>query len=242
MLESVQEIRRQYSEEIMALEWFFTILFTMEYGLRVYSARRRWHYIKSFYGIIDFIAVMPTYLTLMVAGTHYVMVVRGLRLLRVFRVLKLTHFLGEAETLKRALKNSIPKITIFIGTIVTVIFIIGASMYMIEGPENGFTSIPMSVYWAIVTLTTVGYGDIVPQTVVGKALASMLMILGYGIIAVPTGIMSSEISRADAEKLKHDYSPKNLSLVRRHRAGEFCNPCNSLNVSLKNDSHKPSAK
>lgn len=232
MLESVQDIRRQYSEELIAIEWAFTILFTVEYGLRIYSARRRWHYIRSFYGIIDFIAIIPTYLTLLVAGAQYVMVVRGLRLLRIFRILKLAHFLGEAETLKRALKNSVAKITIFIGAIVIVIFIIAATMYMIEGPENGFTSIPMSVYWAIVTLTTVGYGDIVPQTVVGKALASMLMILGYGIIAVPTGIMSSEITKADAEQIRQGNSRKNPSPAKRPPAGKVCNTCKPHIVNL----------
>lgn len=197
-LESVEWITVKYNTEIKTAEWFFTIIFTIEYGLRIYCAPRRWRYIKSFYGLIDFVSILPTYLSLFVAGTQYAMVIRSLRLLRVFRVLKLTHFLGEAEVLRRAMRESAAKIIVFIGVVVTLVFIVGSLMYLIEGPENGFTSIPTSVYWAVVTLTTVGYGDIAPQTVAGQTLATIVMIMGYGIIAVPTGIVSVEMSRADA--------------------------------------------
>ena len=196
-LESVQWIMVKYNGIIKAAEWFFTAIFTVEYALRIYCAPRRLRYVLSFYGLIDFVSILPTFLSLFVAGTQYAMVIRSLRLLRVFRVLKLTHFLGEAEVLRKALHQSAAKIIVFIGVVVTLVFIVGSLMYLIEGPENGFTSIPTSVYWAVVTLTTVGYGDIAPQTVVGQSLATIVMILGYGIIAVPTGIVSAEMSRAD---------------------------------------------
>ncbi len=197
-LESVQWIMVEYNFAIKAAEWFFTIIFTVEYILRIYCAPRRRHYITSFYGLIDLVSILPTYLSLFVAGTQYAMVIRSLRLLRVFRVLKLTHFLGEAEVLRKAMRESAAKIIVFIGVVVTLVFIVGSLMYLIEGPEHGFTSIPTSVYWAVVTLTTVGYGDIAPQTVAGQTLATIVMIMGYGIIAVPTGIVSVEMSRADA--------------------------------------------
>ncbi|MEM9834169.1 MAG: ion transporter [Bacteroidota bacterium] len=202
MLESVQQYSDNYGEYIRIGEYIFTALFTIEYAVRIYCAPRRWKYITSFYGIIDLISILPTFLSILVEGSQYALVIRGLRLLRVFRVLKLTHFLGEAEVLRKALRQSIAKITVFIGAVLVLIFIVGSSMYLIEGPENGFTSIPVSVYWAIVTLTTVGYGDIAPQTVAGQTLASVVMILGYGIIAVPTGIVSVELSRADTKHLE----------------------------------------
>lgn len=202
MLESVSRFSSEYGQTIRTLEWVFTVMFTIEYVLRIYCARRRMGYILSFYGIVDLISIIPTYLSLIVVGTQYVLMIRILRLLRVFRVLKLYHFLGEAEVLGKALRQSAAKITVFIGTVVTLIFIVGSLMYLIEGPENGFTSIPVSIYWAIVTLTTVGYGDIAPQTIAGQTLASVVMILGYGIIAVPTGIVSVEISKADTKMRK----------------------------------------
>jgi len=203
MLESVQHLSDQYGEQIRLGEYFFTALFTVEYAVRIYCAPNRWKYITSFYGIIDLISILPTFVSILIEGSQYALVIRALRLLRVFRVLKLTHFLGEAEVLQKALRQSIAKITVFIGVVLVLIFIVGSSMYLIEGPENGFTSIPVSVYWAIVTLTTVGYGDIAPQTIAGQTLASVVMILGYGIIAVPTGIVSVELSRADTDHLSH---------------------------------------
>ena len=219
-LESVEWIMEKYSTAIKTAEWFFTIIFTIEYALRVYCAPRRWRYIKSFYGLIDLASILPTYLSLFVAGTQYAMVIRSLRLLRVFRVLKLTHFLGEAEVLRKAMRESAAKIIVFIGVVVTLVFIVGSLMYLIEGPEHGFTSIPTSVYWAVVTLTTVGYGDIAPQTVAGQTLATIVMIMGYGIIAVPTGIVSVEMSRADAAAKAATSPPqqKHTSVSQRHSA------------------------
>jgi len=216
MLESVSSISQHYGSTIRTMEWLFTIIFTIEYLLRIYCAPKRKAYILSFYGIVDLISIIPTYLSLVVVGTQYVLMIRSLRLLRVFRVLKLYHFLGEAEVLGKALRQSAAKITVFLGTVVTLIFIVGSLMYLIEGPENGFTSIPVSIYWAIVTLTTVGYGDIAPQTIAGQTLASVVMILGYGIIAVPTGIVSVEISKADSRRNK-EQTKVNLGNVQRER-------------------------
>jgi voltage-gated potassium channel len=198
-LETVAEVRAVYGAQLRALEWLFTILFTVEYLLRLFAVGRAWRYAGSFYGVVDLLAIVPTYLSLAVAGTQSLIVIRALRLLRVFRVLKLVRFVGEARMLHAALRASSRKIIVFLGGVLTVVLIVGALMYLIEGAENGFTSIPQSVYWAIVTMTTVGYGDVAPQTVVGKMLASAVMILGYGIIAVPTGIVTVEIAGA----LKH---------------------------------------
>ncbi len=204
MLESVPWIREGYGQTLRVAEWIFTILFTVEYLLRIYVARKPWRYITSFFGVVDLLAVLPGYLSLFLLGSQYLIVVRSLRLLRVFRILKLARFLGEASVLRRALSASMPKITVFLGTVVTLVMIIGSLMYVVEGAENGFTSIPKSIYWAIVTLTTVGYGDISPQTPLGQTLSAFVMIIGYGIIAVPTGIVTSELSKVDNE----DRGPK----------------------------------
>jgi voltage-gated potassium channel len=198
-LETVPEVRAIYGAQLRAVEWLFTILFTIEYVLRLICVSRAWRYAGSFFGVVDLLAIAPTYLSLLVAGTQSLIVIRALRLLRVFRVLKLVHFVGEARMLHAALRASSRKIIVFLGGVLSVVLIVGALMYLVEGAENGFTSIPQSVYWAIVTMTTVGYGDVAPQTVLGKVLASAVMILGYGIIAVPTGIVTVEISSA----LKH---------------------------------------
>ena len=199
ILESVDAVRAEYGPILYLLEWFFTICFTVEYVLRIISAGYPRRYIFSFFGIIDLLAIIPTYLSVLYTGTRFLLVIRSLRLLRMFRVLKLGRYLGEAETLQRALRNSMYKITVFIGAVLTVVVIVGTLMYLIEGPENGYTSIPVSMYWAIVTLTTVGFGDITPHTPLGQFFATLLMLLGYGIIAVPTGIVSSELNKADKE-------------------------------------------
>ena len=193
-LESISKLRSSYGDIFYYLEWFFTILFSVEYILRIISTKKPFGYIFSFYGIIDVLAILPTYLSLVIAGSHYLLVIRILRLLRVFRILKLTHMIRQATILKRALIASRGKIAVFLFAVLTLIVIIGAVMYVIEGPENGFTSIPFSMYWAIVTMTTVGYGDISPQTTIGQIFASFVMIMGYAIIAVPTGIVSVEIA------------------------------------------------
>ncbi len=195
-LESVAAIRAAWGPELRVAEWVFTILFSIEYLLRLLCVGRPAAYARSFYGVVDLLAVVPTYLSLAIAGTQSLLVIRALRLLRVFRVFKLAHLLTEAATLRAALRASIPKITVFLGTVLTAVLIVGAAMYLIEGEQSGFTSIPRAVYWAIVTMTTVGYGDIAPQTVPGQTLAAALMVLGYAIIAVPTGIVTVEISRA----------------------------------------------
>lgn len=194
ILESVPSIRAEYGGVLRAAEWVFTLLFTVEYVLRLATARNPRRYALSFFGFVDLLAVMPTYVSLVWTGTQSLVVVRGLRLLRVFRVLKLAQYLGEARALGQALRRSRPKITVFLLAVVTVVLVVGALMYLIEGEKNGFSSIPVSMYWAIVTMTTVGYGDIAPKTVPGRLLASALMILGYGIIAVPTGIVSVELA------------------------------------------------
>ena len=196
MLDSVTWVNAGFGEWLYMIEWLFTILFTVEYALRLYSVRRPLRYALSFYGLVDLVAVIPTYLSLLIAGTQSLLVVRALRLLRIFRVLKLAQYLGEANVLMTALRASRAKMTVFLGAVLTIVLIMGAAMYLIEGEEHGFTSIPTSMYWAIVTMTTVGYGDITPTTAIGQTLSAMLMILGYGIIAVPTGIVSAELVRA----------------------------------------------
>jgi voltage-gated potassium channel len=196
MLDTVESYSARYGEILIALEWIFTGLFTVEYVLRLLTAPSAGRYARSFYGLVDLSAVLPSYLSLLFPAGRFLLVVRGLRVLRVFRVLKLVEYVGEAAVLGRALRASRVKITVFLVSVLTVVLIVGAAMYLVEGPESGFTSIPRAAYWAIVTLTTVGYGDIAPQSSVGQALASLVMILGYGIIAVPTGIVTVELGRA----------------------------------------------
>ncbi len=194
-LESVESLDAQYGQFFRRAEWVITALFTVEYLLRIYCCAIPRRYIFSFFGIIDLLSVLPSYISLLFAGTHYLVVVRTIRLLRVFRVLKMSRYIGEANILMSALRASQPKITVFLGSVISIVVIVGALMHMIEGPEHGFTSIPRGMYWAVVTLTTVGYGNITPQTVPGQMLATILMICGYGIIAVPTGIVTAELTR-----------------------------------------------
>ena len=195
MLESVASIRREYGGVLQAVEWTLTVAFTIEYVLRLVAVDRPWHYARSLFGLADFLAVVPTYLALVLPAAQGLMVIRAIRLLRVFRILKLAHFLDEAQQLVLALRASRRKITVFLGAVVTIVVIMGALMYLVEGEEHGFTSIPTSMYWAVVTMTTVGYGDVAPRTPLGQLLASVLMILGYAIIAVPTGIVSVELAK-----------------------------------------------
>ena len=193
MFESVAEIRNEHGHLLNVIEWIFTILFTMEYGLRIISLGQPWRYIRSFYGLVDLIAILPTYISMIVPGSQYLMVIRVLRLLRIFRVLKLAQYLNEAEYLLKAMRASARKISVFLFAILTLVLIFGSLMYIIEGNEGGFTSIGVSCYWAITTLTTVGYGDLSPQSPLGRAVASIIMIMGYGVIAVPTGIVTAEL-------------------------------------------------
>ncbi|MEO0557162.1 MAG: ion transporter [Bacteroidota bacterium] len=200
MLESVDSIRAEYANVLYTLEWVFTVVFTLEYIVRIAIVKRPWHYARSFFGVIDLISILPTYLSVFIPGAQVLLSVRILRVLRVFRVLKLAHYLDESNQLGRALLASRRKISIFIFVVITVVTVMGSLMYLIEGGENGFDSIPRSVYWAVVTLTTVGYGDISPQTPLGQTLALLIMIMGYGIIAVPTGIVTAEIGRDQADR------------------------------------------
>ncbi len=196
VLETVPSLNKSYSSIFYTLEWIFTIIFTLEYLVRIYCVRKPKHYIFSFYGIIDLLSIIPTFFSLLFPGSQGLLVIRSIRLLRIFRILKLARYLGEANILLTALKASRIKVTVFIGAVSVIVLIVGALMYLIEGPQYGFVSIPMSAYWAIVTVTTVGFGDITPQTPLGQFLASLLMILGYGFIAVPTGIVSVELANA----------------------------------------------
>lgn len=208
VLESVAGIRARHGPMLRAVEWFFTILFTVEYALRLISVGRPMRYAVSFFGVVDLLAIVPTYLSLAIAGAQSLIVIRALRLLRVFRVMKLVHFVGEARMLGAALRASTRKIVVFLGTVLTLILIIGALMYLIEGEEHGFTNIPESIYWAIVTMTTVGYGDIAPATILGRMLASLVMITGYAIIAVPTGIVTVEMAGARRRQISTQACPQ----------------------------------
>ncbi|WP_419655851.1 ion transport protein [Desulfosarcina variabilis str. Montpellier] len=196
MLDSIANVRFAYGGLLYRIEWFFTLLFTIEYLMRIVCVGRPLHYAISFYGIVDLLAIIPTYLSLILPGSQFLLVIRILRILRIFRILKLVPYLKEAHLLLKALKASGRKIAVFLYTVLTLVVIFGSLMYVIEGEINGFTSIPRSIYWAIVTLTTVGYGDISPQTNIGQSVASIVMILGYAIIAVPTGIVTVEMSHS----------------------------------------------
>lgn len=195
MLDSVDDITAAYGDWLHAAEWFFTVLFTIEYGLRLYASRDPGGYARSFFGLVDLLAILPSYLSLVFPPGRFLLTVRILRVVRIFRVLKLATYVGEAGVLMRALKASRYKITVFLLVVLSIVVIVGSLMFLIEGAENGFTSIPRAIYWAVVTLTTVGYGDIAPRTPVGQLLAMLLMVTGYGIIAVPTGIVTVELNR-----------------------------------------------
>lgn len=196
MLESVESVRTHAATPLKIAEWFFTILFTAEYAVRVWCSPRPWHYARSFFGVVDLLAVMPTYLALFFPGLHAFGVIRIFRLLRLFRVFKLLRYMREASVLAKALRNAQPKIIVFLVTLSGITISLGSLMYLIEGPASGFTSIPKGIYWAIITVTTVGYGDLAPHTVLGQTIASIAMILGYAVIAVPTGIISAEWANA----------------------------------------------
>lgn len=200
VLDSVESVNSEYHEVFYILEWVFTILFTIEYILRLLTLRSPWRYVLSFYGIIDLLAVIPTYLGLLLTGSSAMIILRAVRLLRIFRVLKLVRYLGAERHLLAAFRASIPKITVFLVAVSCIVLISGTVMYRIEGKESGFTSIPVGIYWAVVTLTTVGYGDIAPSTPLGQFISIIIMITGYGIIAVPTGIVTAEITRISLDK------------------------------------------
>ena len=196
VLESIGAVRQHFGHTLRVVEWVLTGVFTVDYLVRLIAVQRPLRYVTSFYGMVDLLSVLPSYLSLIWPGSQSLLVIRSLRLLRIFRVLKLVRFLDEAKVLRTALAASKPKITVFLGAVLTIVLIMGSLMYVLEGPAHGFTSIPRGVYWAVVTLTTVGYGDLYPATDLGRILASVVMIMGYAIIAVPTGIVTVELTSA----------------------------------------------
>ena len=227
MMESVSSIDEKYHDFLNAAEWVITILFSIEYVARVISVKKPSKYIFSFYGIIDLLSTIPKYLSFFFVGSQSLIALRALRLLRVFRILKLTRYIGESTNFIRALKVSRAKIAVFISFVLILCIILGTIMYLVESEESsGFTSIPRSVYWAIVTLTTVGYGDIAPATPLGQFIASIIMILGYGIIAIPTGIVTAEMTRQEKKNLPtNTLSCANCATANHRDDAEFCHHC-----------------
>ena len=229
MLESVYEIRNEYGIELRYIEYFFTTLFTLEYLLRIIAVKRKSSYIFSFYGVIDLLTILPTFLELLIPGGHWFSVIRILRLMRVIRVLKLVGFIQEASVLKNALWSARNKILLFLGMVLVLVTLLGTMVYVVEHGENGFTSIPRSIYWAIVTVTTVGYGDLVPITILGQTIASMIMLIGYAIIAVPTGIIGSELVVAHQQKtITNTQVCQNCNVSEHLDEAKHCNQCGEL--------------
>lgn len=230
MLESVDYIGNNYHDVLNILEWIITILFTFEYIARIICVKKPEAYICSFYGIIDFLSTIPKYLSLFFVGTHSLVAIRALRLLRVFRILKLTRYIGESTNFGRALKRSRVKVAVFLSFVLVLCVILGTLMYLIEGDkDSGFSSIPRGVYWAIVTLTTVGYGDIAPVSALGQSIASLIMILGYGIIAIPTGIVTSEMTKSERNNIpKNTQSCTNCMESYHNDDAQFCHKCGHL--------------
>jgi len=234
MLESVASIDTHYHDFLYFGEWVITIFFTIEYILRIITVKKASNYIFSFYGIIDFLSTIPLYLSFILAGSNALLAVRALRLLRVFRILKITRYMGEANKLNKALRDSKPKILVFLFAVLILSIIAGTIMYLVEGEQSGFVSIPISVYWCIVTLTTVGFGDIAPVTPLGQFIAAIIMIMGYGIIAVPTGIVSAEYASKKTTTLDdpeyihvNTQSCQNCNENNHHDNAEFCHKCGS---------------
>lgn len=224
MAESVRAVSDEYKFLIRALEWGFTVMFTLEYALRIYCAPNRREYITSFYGVIDLVSISPSYLSLILPGANFLLVVRLLRFLRIFRILKLVRYLSEANTLFRSMMLARRKILVFFLSVLVVTTIFGSLMYLVEGPENGFTSIPTSIYWTIVTITTVGYGDIVPQTVLGKFVACLAMLTGYSIIAIPTGIFTAELAQ-EIQRERISSRCWKCGIGGHERDSTFCKSC-----------------
>lgn len=223
-LDSVTELNEAYGDLFFAAEWVFTIIFTLEYLTRIWIHPKPLSYIRSFYGIVDLLSILPTYIAYLLPQANFMMVIRILRVLRIFRILKLMRYLSEANILIRSLKASRRKILIFFCFVITLTTIFGSLMFIIEGPENGFTSIPKSVYWAIVTITTVGYGDISPHTVLGQTIASIVMIIGYSVIAVPTGIITAELA-TEMQRQKGIFSCQNCNKAGHDTDAQHCKFC-----------------
>ena len=226
LVDSVHGIHGAYGPALYLLEWGFTLLFTAEYLLRLYGSARPWRYATSFFGIIDLLAILPTYLSLVLPGAQFLLVIRVLRVLRIFRILKLAHYLSEMAILIEALRQSRRKIQIFLLTVLTLAVVLGSLMYLVEGESRGFTSIPKSIYWTIVTITTVGYGDIRPETTLGQMIAVVVMLLGYAIIAVPTGIVTVELSRVTRERTRPRYC-RRCKAIGHEPDASYCRLCGS---------------
>ena len=225
MLSSVEALYQQYGKLFFYAEWTFTLLFSIEYALRLISVRQPKLYARSFYGVIDLLSILPSYIGLLLPGIKYMLIIRILRLLRIFRIFKLAEYVEEADTLMTALKNSSQKILVFLYTVLTLCIVFGSLLYVVEGSASGFTSIPKSVYWAIVTLTTVGYGDIAPQTPLGQMIAAAIMILGYGIIAVPTGIYSAELIKSYHPSQVSNEACPSCGRIGHDTDADFCKYC-----------------
>ena len=228
ILESIPNVAARFGSPLHMFEWAITIIFTLEYITRIWTHPKPLQYIFSFYGVIDFLAIIPTYLDFILAGAMTLTVIRGLRLLRIFRIMKITRYSKEGRIIVEALKSSRIKILVFLFAVVIVVLVIGSLMYLIEGEASGFTSIPAGIYWAVVTLTTVGYGDITPITLLGKTIASFVMVIGYGVIAVPTGIVTFEIASA----VKHQREIRECEHCGCHAHEADANYCKSCGEKL----------
>ncbi len=243
MLDSIPAVKASIGGFLKAIEWTVTALFTLEYLLRIWTIGRPIKYITSFYGIVDLVALLPTYLSLILVGSQYLIIIRIIRMLRIFRILKLGRFLAASNVLVIAMKESRHKIIVFLEVILTIVVIVGAFMYLIEGPERGFTSIPVSIYWAIVTITTVGYGDISPATPLGQIIASVIMIIGYAIIAVPTGIITMEMSKAQQlQKKQNDAAMIYCWSCGEHNHEPGASYCKKCGVKLTRKPVKPNKR
>jgi len=233
MLESVASIKEQYGPYLDVLEWFFTVIFTIEYGLRLWCATKSFRYARSFFGIVDILSILPTYLQLFIGGAESLLVIRTLRLLRIFRVLKMVQFMQDINLVMTALRGSLRKILAFLGTVLIIAVIVGTLMYLIEGgPDTAFDSIPRCLYWAVVTVTTVGFGDITPHTPFGQVLAACLMLTGYSIIAVPTGIVSVELAQVTSEGRIHREC-ESCNHVTHEKNAVYCNRCSNKLSEIK---------
>jgi voltage-gated potassium channel len=224
MIDSISGVHDEYGDLLVGAEWFFTILFSIEYVLRLVSVKRPFKYVFSFYGIIDLLSILPTYISIFVPGSQLFLLIRTLRILRIFRILKLMRYVKASRIILLSLRESRYKISVFLGSVMVIVTIMGSIMYLVEGPEHGFNSIPHSIYWAIVTLTTVGYGDIAPQTVGGQFIASVIMLMGYSIIAVPTGLITLEVAR-NAERKTNTQVCKNCASQDHDDDAIYCKYC-----------------
>ncbi|WP_394133157.1 ion transporter [Shewanella maritima] len=224
LLDTIEAVNKQYGDVIRIAEWVFTGIFTIEYIVRLYCSINRWHYARSFFGVVDLVSILPSYLALFFPGANFALAIRVLRLFRIFRVLKLLRYLSEGNILLRAMVMSSRKIFIFFFSVSLIVLVLSVIMYVVEGPQRGFTSIPKSMYWTIVTITTVGYGDITPQTPLGQAIASVTMLIGYSILAIPTGILTAELSNEMVRE--RDLRKCSNCGHRGHDTdAEYCNHC-----------------